>query len=150
MRTLLAIVALLTWSVAAQASTITATAEAKGPTLVIDDDDGGTVDDHVKFYKRILASGIQVRIVGICTSSCTLVMMLPQAQFCVEPQVSFGFHSYSYGGTPAPELTKALTVRYFPKPIVAWVKARWPLKISPILYLTAPELVEMGVVRLCD
>ena len=57
-------------------------------TLIIRSDGGGNVHDYAD---RIAALGDRdVRILGVCKSSCT--MFLGYARTCVSPEASFGFH----------------------------------------------------------
>lgn len=57
-------------------------------TLIIRSDGGGNIHDYAD---RIAALGDrQVRIVGVCKSSCT--MFLGYSGTCVSPEASFAFH----------------------------------------------------------
>lgn len=126
---------------------------AAGP-IVLGDDDGGFVSDHVKFYERIRASGVPVRIEGICISACTLVLMLPYSQVCVTPRMSFGFHQASSGDKVRPDLTEVLQRRYYPPVIQAWI-AEWvgrngPLTRERITYMPAADVIRLNVFPACE
>lgn len=122
--------------------------------IVIGDDDGGGIDDHVKFFERLMQSGVPVRVQGICISACTLVLMLPQSQVCFAPTAALGFHLARTGARPEPELTVVLQRRYYPQVVQdwinRWVAARGPLTVDRIVYLSAHDLVAMGGGRWCD
>jgi hypothetical protein len=119
--------------------------------IVISDDGGGGVDDHVKFYDRIAASGIPVRVEGICVSACTLVLALPRSQLCITPTASFGFH-LANDGAPNANLTDVLQDRYYPKSVVAWIKEFLhgrPLTPS-VIYMSYSEAIRVDAARSCD
>src|SRR5271166_3810193 len=102
-----------------------------GP-IIIDNDPGGSVFQEIKWFERIRESGIPVRIRGICISACTLVLMLPKAQVCVEPSVSLGFHLASVSDEPDPLLTAVLNRRYYPQLVQDWIKEHGPLTVKPM------------------
>lgn len=116
--------------------------------IVLDDDDGGNVDTFVTFYNRIRASGVPVRVRGICVSACTIVLSLPQDQVCIESTASFGFHLAATGGHPDPDFTKAMQRRYYPPSIQNWLKDK---TLTPhVIYMLSDEAVGLGAIRWCD
>lgn len=117
--------------------------------FVIDDDDGGSVDQFLMWYKRLADSKTPVVLRGICVSACTLVLTLPKSQVCVEPTASFGFHLWQMYGTPNPPFTWAGARRYYPKVVVDWLKAQPPLGMAPT-YMTAEEIVGLGIFPWCS
>lgn len=117
--------------------------------FVIDDDDGGGVEQFLMWYKRLADSGVPVVLRGICVSACTLVLQLPKSQVCVEPSASFGFHLWSMYGQPSPTFTWAGARRYYPKVVQEWMKAQPPLGLAPT-YMTAEEIVKLGIFPWCS
>ena len=119
--------------------------------IVINNDDGGSVDDHVKFYDRIAVAGIHVRIEGICISACTLALALPRYQVCVTPTASFGFH-LANDGAPNANLTAVLQDRYYPQSVKDWIKEFLHGRpLTPgVIYMSYEAIVRVGAVRPCD
>jgi hypothetical protein len=78
---------------------------AAAETVTIRNEGGGNVSEHIR-RRAALAEVDQVRIVGMCFSSCTIFTTLPNA--CVMPDARIGFH----GTTPrVPLLQKYLDMR---------------------------------------
>lgn len=116
--------------------------------VVIDDDDGGNVAQFVTWFKRLAASGVPVRFRGLCHSSCTLGLMLPPTQACIEPTASFGFHLFTYGGRFDTSMTQAYVRRYMPAGVQEWLKDK---RLTPsFTYMSAAEIVEAGVLPWCE
>lgn len=130
-----------------------ATSQVHKPALVIDDDDGGYIADHLKFYARIRDSGIQVRVRGVCVSACTLVLTLPYEQTCIEPTASLGFHAASAYGRVNLDFTRVMITRYYPQAvqdfIAAWVTKNGVLT-DKVFYMSAEEAVRLNVMRACE
>jgi hypothetical protein len=119
--------------------------------IVINDDGGGGVSDHVKFYNRIREAGIPVRIEGMCVSACTLVLDLPRNEVCITSTASFGFHLAS-DGDPNPNLTEALIRRFYPPAVQQWIKdyTRIHGKLSErVIYMTFDEIMDLDVLSEC-
>lgn len=123
----------------------------KANPIVIDDDNGGVVDDHMRWWKRVRDSGLHVRFRGVCISSCTYGLMIPPDRACVEPTASFGFHLLHIMGTQKqlPALTDALIRRWYPKPVQEWLDERRPLK-PDVIFMSAEEVVALGIYPACD
>lgn len=119
-------------------------------TVVIDDDPGGIVDTYLMWYGRIKQSGAPVVLRGVCVSACTFILALPKDQVCVEPTASLGFHLATMDGKADPWVTIALINRYYPPAVRAWIKERWPLKVWPILYMSANEIISLGIFSPCN
>jgi hypothetical protein len=115
--------------------------------IVIDDDPGGQVNDHIRWYGRVRDSGVPVILRGMCVSACTFILTLPKTQVCVEPTATLGFHWASSDGKPAPDTTQALIARYYPIAVQKWIAAR-TLGDEPI-YMFAPEIVSLGIFSAC-
>jgi hypothetical protein len=127
---------------------LTVAFSAPGP-IVIGDDDGGSVDEHVKFYARIMASGVPVRVEGICVSACTIVLWLPKSQVCVAPTASFGFHAARFNQYWHRTFTEAMARRYYPEAIRKWIKEH-DANVPIPEYMTAEEVVAADVLAYCD
>lgn len=117
--------------------------------IVIDDDPGGMVEDHLKWFRRVKESGIQVRVRGICASACTFVLALPRGQACAERTSSFGFHLVrDVDGEPDPGATQALARRFYPQSVLDWLKDK-KLGMS-LTFMPAAEAVSIGAIEACD
>lgn|ERR1035437_1421783 len=119
--------------------------------IVIGDDSGGGISDHVKFYNRIREAGIPVRIEGMCVSACTLVLDLPRTEVCMTSTGSFGFHLAS-DGDPNPNLTEALIQRFYPPAVQQWIKDYTRLygKLSErVIYMTFDDVIMLDVLSVC-
>lgn len=115
--------------------------------IVIGDDLGGDVDFFLMWYGRVRDSGVPVVIRGLCQSACTLVMLLPPAQVCIEPTASLGFHLFARGGTADPNLTRAYSRRYYPAPLQKWLDS---IKLSTsMIFLAAADVVRLEIMRPC-
>lgn len=124
-----------------------AAAQAPNP-IVIDDDDGGPIAFFLMWYDRLVESHTPVVLRGICVSACTLVLMLPKTQVCVEPTASLGFHLASAAGKPLSGYTSALIRRYYPMSVRKWLVGK-KLEEEPI-YMTAAQIVETGTFPACE
>lgn len=66
----------------------------EGPTeIVIQNNLGGNIQSFIAERRSLEASGLPVRIVGYCASSCTIMYSLPNA--CMEKGSSLAFHGAS-------------------------------------------------------
>lgn len=115
--------------------------------IVLDNDPGGTISTFVAWFERVRDSGVPVVVRGICESACTLVLMLPREQVCVEPSASFGFHLASSGTKSLPDYTAALIRRYYPPAVQQWLSTK-KLTAEPI-YMMADEVVALGIFPAC-
>lgn len=111
-------------------------------------DPGGNVGDYLRWYERLNASGIQVRVIGACISACTLVLSLPKSASCITVGARLGFHLASVNGLPDPDMTKQLGAAFYPPAVVKWIEEHGPLVQAPI-YMTGEELINLGVMREC-
>lgn len=117
--------------------------------LVIDNDDGGDVDTFIMWYERVRASGVPVRVRGLCASACTIVVSLPREQVCIEMTASLGFHLFAVRGDFDPNATQAYIRRYYPIELQAWLKGQ-PALTPVVVYMSATEAIESDSMRLCD
>lgn len=117
--------------------------------FVIDDDDGGSIEVFRMWYKRVADSGVPVVLRGICASACTFVLSLPKSQVCVEPTASLGFHTWTTFGNPDPDYTAAGARRLYPLVVQEWVSEH-RIVPWPITYMTAGEIVKLGIFPACE
>jgi len=150
------LIALALVTAAVTAVTFPVQAQVIGPVapvdpIVLDDSEGGQISTFLDFFKAIKASHVPVQIRGWCFSACTLVLMMPKEQLCVEPGALFGFHLATTGGgftsTPLPEITQALYKRYMPAGVLAWLATK--TLTSDLSYLTADEAIGLDAVAAC-
>lgn len=121
--------------------------------IVIGDNPGGEVWTFAQFYGWIKASGVPVRVRGICISACTLVLALPREQVCIEPTGTMALH-LAATETPAGKMepdrdaSAAFVRRFYPKELQDYL-AKHPLT-PKLMYLSADELVKNGIMRACE
>lgn len=118
------------------------------PAIILRNDPGGNVDDHLKWYRRLARSHIPVRIVGECNSACTFVLKLPPAQVCMTRGSTLGFHLASTNGKVDRKVTRQIVHDIYPKPVRDWIRANGPLHewVKP---MSAKTAVALGIVRAC-
>jgi hypothetical protein len=94
-------------------------------------DEGGVITTYAEKYKALEASGVSVKIDGLCISACTMVLAyFPPNRICMTERGSFGFHLASTGNEENPELTKAW-LRIFPQWVLDWVAQTGALVSAP-------------------
>ena len=75
------------------AAVAAATGAARGETINVSDDHGGSVAQYDARWAALAARGVDVKIVGPCQSACTVLLAhIPYDRICVTPQARFGFH----------------------------------------------------------
>ena len=89
---------------------------------------GGAVDDYLRIFAQLRASGERIVIDGPCLSACTLVLStIPKNRICVTRRAVLGFHAPQWvapqsGRTSrTPEATRIVTPSY-PAEVRAWIK----------------------------
>lgn len=154
----LALVFVLGTYIGAQAYDRGAVLEPRPGVIVIGDDIGGNINDHMKFYGRIRQAGIPVRVEGECNSACTLVMTLPREQACIAKTAVFGFHSWAtWNGkrmTADPHATDAALRAYYPDAyrtfIDEWLrKHKTKLTVQRMAMMPAADIVKAGIFPAC-
>jgi hypothetical protein len=109
-------------------------------------DEGGVITNYADKYKALEASGVSVRIDGLCISACTMVLAyFPPDRVCMTERGSFGFHLAASGGEDNPELTKAW-LRIFPDWVLDWIAKTGALVANP-RYAFAEDF--KGHINLC-
>ena len=106
---------------------------------------GGAVDDYLRIFAQLRASGERIIIDGPCLSACTLVLStIPKNRICVTRRAVLGFHAPQWvdprsGRTSrTPEATRIVTQSY-PAGVRAWIKKRGGLT-GKLIYLRGREL----------
>src|SRR6476646_8629479 len=105
---------------------------------------GGAVDDYLRIFAQLRASGERIVIDGPCLSACTLVLStIPKNRICVTRKAVLGFHAPQWvdprsGRTSrTPEVTRIVTQSY-PAGVRAWIKKRGGLT-QKVIYLRGKE-----------
>lgn len=142
----LAVVSTLAFAVSS--AKIVTPAQAAVSPVIVDDDGGGAIHTYISFYKRLKASGVPVVLRGVCISACTLILILPKDQVCVEPTASLGFHLASDGEGADEPYTQALIRRHYPAAVQKWLADK-KLTLGREEYLSAAEIVKMGLFPAC-
>jgi hypothetical protein len=115
--------------------------------VVIEDDMGGRLDRYAARYERLIDR--TVVLCGRLNSAATMFLSLPKA--CACPDAVFGFHGaraglqHSWSGT-------VRIASYYPLRLREWFLREaahlyWPQDYRT---LTAKELEQMGVVKICE
>lgn len=142
-------VALLAWPDWSHAGDNGLTNHPTPGVIIIADDNGGNVEDHLKFYQRIHAAALPLRIEGDCISACTLALgMFTSSEICMTDKGSFGFHMAAVDGIPNRRLTNRLVHRWYPAKVQQWIKRHAPLT-PEVQFMYADEAKELGLVVAC-
>ena len=115
----------------------------------VGDDPGGMVVDYLRWFDRMRAANVEIRLEGSCVSACTLVLSLPPDAACIMPTAKLGFHLASVNNEPDPALTDQLVLRYYPVVVQKWIKDHGPLAEAPI-YMLGAEAISIGAMRECE
>jgi hypothetical protein len=123
------------------------------PTVVVWNNPGGILSNHVNEWRKVAAEGSSVEIMGECGSGCTFaVAYVPKEQICFGPNGFLSFHQVRvrFGKDmtlyPDPKGTNWMVSQY-PEDIRRWIDAnggwtRLPWEGSWVL--TAKDLWMMG------
>jgi hypothetical protein len=113
--------------------------EAHGA-LTIRSDGGGNIHDYADFIATL--SDTEVRITGVCKSSCTMFLSLPHA--CVAPGASLGFHGPSSKDVSIRNLLGLVDkiADHHPAEIAAQFRSDWGLS-RDFTWLTGAEVLAM-------
>lgn len=130
--------------------------------IIIKDDPGGSVEDNVKWINRIKQAHVPIRVEGRCLSACTFVLSTADL-VCLVPTATLGFHAaMDVNGNVLREETLAVAREFYPKALFQWfvknviesldaeAKANKGHVKNDAHFLSADELVEMGVVKACS
>jgi hypothetical protein len=121
---------------------------------VLYDEYGGVIQEHVRRFQTIAASGDDVEIRGVCNSACTLIVgIVPADRICFGEHASLGFHSSRDAESNEPTAkTNRWMVMQYPQDIRDWIMAKGGIEkftIYAMWKLTAEDLWSMGY-RKCE
>jgi hypothetical protein len=103
-------------------------------------DPGGEIETYEMWWKRIAASGVNVRINGPCVSSCSMVLgLVPASRICITARGKFGIHMASIDDVPNKRMTRKFVRAYYPQWVQAWLKTKPPLT-DDLTWLTPRDI----------
>jgi hypothetical protein len=115
------------------AAMLSGSVPARGETIDVYDNHGGSVVSYDRRWARISLSGANVRIVGPCQSACTVLLRhIPRQRICVTPEASFGFHLAKRA-----DATAILRSGYAPD-IMGWINRHGGLT-RDFIWMAAPD-----------
>lgn len=117
-------------------------------TLTIRSDGGGSIQGYADLIETL--DQTEVRITGVCKSSCTMFLILPLA--CVAEEASFGFHGPSSDDESIRHLLRLVDkiAEHHPAPIAERFRADWGLS-QDFTWLTGAEVLTMApTLRKCE
>jgi hypothetical protein len=109
---------------------------------------GGKVDDYLKLFAMLRATGERIVIDGPCLSACTLVLStIPPERICMTKRAVLGFHAprlLDRRGRlyAAPEFATELVTSSYPETVRDWI-ARHGGLTSKAIYLRGRELAAL-------
>ena len=122
------------WQVALVAVLIAATSVALAETIDVSGDHGGFVYLYQEKWEKLAAQKVNIRIVGLCASACTLLAgYFPRKDICVTPDAALGFHAGTF-----PFVTDTL-LRIYPQDIRKWIDEHGGLTWQ-LIWLQRPEI----------
>jgi hypothetical protein len=115
---------------------------------VVENDRGGLMLKRLAQIRALRQSGQPVRITGgICYSTCTMLVGLPQT--CITPDVRFGFHGpSSHGRALTPETferASEIIASFYPKPLRRWYMSKGRYRIHGLYYIDGTQMIRLGV-----
>jgi hypothetical protein len=122
------------WRIVLTAIMIVAAPLARAETVDVGGDHGGLVVLYQQKWEKLAAQKVNVRIVGLCASACTLLTgYFPRKDICVTPDAALGFHAGTFAF-----VTDAL-LRIYPADIRKWIDAHGGLTFN-LIWLQRPEI----------
>ena len=122
------------WQVALTLFLIIAAPPARAESIDVGGDQGGFVYLYTQKWAKLAVQKVNVRIVGLCASACTLLTgYFPRKDICVTPDAVLGFHAGTF-----PFVTDAL-LRIYPEDIRKWIDAHGGLTWQ-LIWLQRPEI----------
>lgn len=120
----------------------------RGATIIISNDQGGSVRKRMAEIQRIQSLGQSVEIRGgNCMSSCTMFIGLNSV--CVSPRTVFGFHGpyrmFSKLSTAQFDAWSRVISSHYPEPIRAWYMEKARNNVATPIRLRGSELIRIGV-----
>src|SRR5262245_42146230 len=120
---------------------------------VLYNEPGGIIQDHVKRWRALAASGDDVEIRGPCVSACTLIMaFVPSDRICFGEAASLQFHMAGYVNQEPNIDTARWMLNQYPQDIRLWIRAKGGVEkmtFYAMWKLAAEELWAMGY-RKCE
>jgi hypothetical protein len=121
---------------------------------VLYNEPGGILQDHIKRWQALAASGDNVEIRGPCVSGCTMIMaFIPSDRICFGDAASLQFHMARNATNQEPNVDSARwMLNQYPQDIRLWIRAKGGVEkmtIYAMWKLTAEELWAMGY-RKCE
>jgi hypothetical protein len=115
---------------------------------VVENDRGGLLLKRLAQIRALRQSGQPVRITGgICYSTCTMLVGLPQT--CITPDVRFGFHGpSSHGRALTPETferASEIIASFYPKPLRRWYMSKGRYRIHGLYHIDGTQMIRLGV-----
>ncbi len=121
------------WQLALTIILLVAAPLARAETIDVGGDHGGLVFLYQQKWEKLAAQKVNIRVVGICASACTLLTgYFPRKDICVTPEAVFGFHAGTF-----PFVTEQL-LRIYPEDIRKWIDARGGLTWN-LIWMQRPE-----------
>ena len=120
---------------------------------VLYNEPGGIIQDHVKRWQALAASGDDVEIRGPCMSACTLIMaFIPSDRICFGEAASLQFHMAGHVNQEPSIDTARWMLNQYPQDIRLWIRAKGGVEkmtFYAMWKLAAEELWAMGY-RKCE
>jgi hypothetical protein len=122
--------------------------------MVLYDEYGGILQEHIQRFQALAASGDDVEIRGVCNSACTMIIaIVPADRLCFGERAALGFHSSRDAESNEPVAkTNRWMVMQYPQDIRDWIMAKGGVEkftIYAMWKLTAEDLWDMGY-RKCE
>lgn len=106
----------------------TAAQKPRSADIVIRHDNGGSVVTYAQKVTRARQQNLSVQISGSCQSACTLFLSLPEAQTCITPGASFGFHRAHSASRQNNDWGTSYLLKKYPNWVRQWIAAKGGLK----------------------
>ena len=116
--------------------------------LIVRNDRGGLLQKRLRELNRLHRTGQPVRIEGgICYSTCTMFLGLPQT--CVSPDTTFGFHGPSSYGRPLDpalfERASQLIAQNYPPALQRWYMDTGRYKTRTLYRIRGEQIIALGI-----
>jgi hypothetical protein len=123
-------------------------------TTVLYDESGGILQEHIKRFKALAASGNNVEVRSYCPSACTMIVAyVPSDRICFAEGTGLGFHmaqemvGTDYATLKLSPKTAQWMVDQYPQAIREWIIDRGgvaKMTVGEPWTLDAPTLWQMG------
>ena len=116
--------------------------------IVITHDAGGYVNEYEYIVSKYIQEGRTIKINGLCSSACTLVLTSPKA--CVGRQATVAWHQAYDNNTheSRPDVTRRM-IEYLPAKLKSYLSDKIQADYTPATTLYYKDLVALGVPS-CD